>query len=93
MILGAVSFPITTWLFYRDPVLTAMAGQGGGSCFHAPLEYSDASCTARKINSLLRAKRRSKHRLTERRSNMKVFVLGTGGWGIALAMLLHQNGQ
>ena len=24
-ILGAVSFPITTWLFYRDPVLTAMA--------------------------------------------------------------------
>ena len=24
---------------------------------------------------------------------MKVFVLGTGGWGIALAMLLHQNGH
>lgn len=24
-ILGAVSFPITTWVFYRDPVLTAMA--------------------------------------------------------------------
>ena len=24
-ILGAVSFPLTTWLFYRDPVLTAMA--------------------------------------------------------------------
>ena len=24
-ILGAVSFPITTWLFYRDPVLTTMA--------------------------------------------------------------------
>ena len=24
-ILGAVSFPITTWLFYRNPVLTAMA--------------------------------------------------------------------
>ena len=23
-ILGAVSFPITTWVFYRDPVLTAM---------------------------------------------------------------------
>ena len=22
---------------------------------------------------------------------MKVFVLGTGGWGIALAMLLHHN--
>ena len=24
-ILGAVSFPVTTWVFYRDPVLTAMA--------------------------------------------------------------------
>ena len=24
---------------------------------------------------------------------MKVFVLGTGGWGIALAMLLHHNGH
>ena len=24
---------------------------------------------------------------------MKVFVLGTGGWGIALAMLLHENGH
>ena len=24
-ILGAISFPITTWVFYRDPVLTAMA--------------------------------------------------------------------
>ena len=24
-ILGALSFPITTWAFYRDPVLTAMA--------------------------------------------------------------------
>ena len=24
---------------------------------------------------------------------MKVFVLGTGGWGIALAMLLHDNGH
>ncbi len=24
-ILGAVSFPITTWVFYHDPVLTAMA--------------------------------------------------------------------
>ena len=24
---------------------------------------------------------------------MKVFVLGIGGWGIALAMLLHQNGH
>lgn len=24
---------------------------------------------------------------------MKVFALGTGGWGIALAMLLHQNGH
>ncbi len=24
---------------------------------------------------------------------MNVFVLGTGGWGIALAMLLHQNGH
>ena len=24
-ILGAISFPITTWVVYRDPVLTAMA--------------------------------------------------------------------
>ena len=24
---------------------------------------------------------------------MKVFVLGTGGWGIALALLLHDNGH
>lgn len=24
---------------------------------------------------------------------MKVFLLGTGGWGIALALLLHQNGH
>ena len=24
---------------------------------------------------------------------MKIFMLGTGGWGIALAMLLHQNGH
>ena len=64
-ILGAVSFPITTWVFYRDPVRR--------SSYSCTARISDASSAERKTNFPSRAR---KPCLTERRLQNEGFCTG-----------------
>ena len=87
-ICAAVALPIATWFLQKDPTLFVFTVVDcGRRDLQTQIEYPTL------VGGNGEPDWQAETRKRRRRGGMNVTVIGTGGWGTALAVLLHGNGH